>query len=196
MSLPSTLHRPLTTIWLARTLRTQRIRRPRVPSCYCSMQAMLAPLSVSLREGTGAVGTGTAHARWALRHWQERACCSRPLLGALRQKHGCYFYFAGWARCSMPLSTTSWVHGRGAIPQLVHALAVISVHPNWTSALRNVQKLESRSLTMLKLDFSISYHCFRNFTWSKCTYWNGCFHYQTLSVKGLVAALKIFLVLF
>lgn len=53
------------------------------------------------------MGSGTAPARWALRHRPARACCSPPPLPARRQKHGSYFYSAGGERCSVPVSAVS-----------------------------------------------------------------------------------------
>lgn len=53
------LHHPLTTIWLARSVGTHSSRRrARFPSRYCSMQAMPAPLSATLRERHRGCGVG------------------------------------------------------------------------------------------------------------------------------------------
>lgn len=74
--MPPTLHRPLTTIWLARSVRKHRSRRARIPFCYCSVQAMPGPLSASLREGHW--GCGVGHSTRSPGTRAAPGCCLGP----------------------------------------------------------------------------------------------------------------------
>lgn len=181
--------RTLTTIWLATSVRNHRNRRrARLPSRYCYVQAMPAPLSVSLREGHRRCGS-----RQSTRSLGAQALAGESpllLLTAARRPAAetpelflpCLLrvLLRASERCILrPLSC------------MRSSSSVCACSPSdFSSPKLNLCSQECAEIkveisTNVKVWLSYFIPPFHEPYMIKYIYWSGCFHYQTLSTTKL-----------
>lgn len=184
-SLPPTLHRTLTALWLATSVRNHRSRRrARLPSRYCYMQAMPAPLSVSLREGHRGRGVGQS-----TRSLGTQARAGESLLLLLTAARGpaaetLELFLLCLLRALLRASERCILR---PLPCMRSCSSVCACSPSdFGSPKLNLCSQECAEIkvqisTNVKVWLFYFIPPFHEPYMIKYIYWSGCFHYQTLS---------------